>query len=386
MNSIYFFAGENSGDFHGSLLMEALQKHTPQYSFIGVGGPKMRKQGIVGSISMESFQVMGLSDVLKNIHRLFRLFYQVRDEILHYNPEKVILIDYPHFNLRLASSLRKKGYRGKIVQYVCPTVWAHGKNRIKTLVDNFDLLLTIYPFEKDYFLDSPLKVAYIGHPLATAIASHPYQKNWFKQLGMKDTSNLIALFPGSRKSEIDRHAPQQLKVAEALLKQHPHLQFGLSCAHENLHSKLVDIVKKSSVGIELQLEKNLFIVPSYFHYELMRDALQALAKSGTVTLELALHEVPTIVHYDLTLTNYLFAKYILRLTLPHYCMVNILMNKTVFPELIDHQISQNSLNQLMCDLYENNEWQTNMKSQCKALKRLLDPPAGTQVATVIGTL
>lgn len=379
MNTVYFFAGESSGDLHGSFLIESLKTLDPTLNLIGVGGQKMREKGLQGSIPMESFQVMGISEMIKNFPRLAFLFYKVRHEILTKNPKILILIDSPVFNLRLAKSLRKKGYRGKIIQYVCPTVWAHGKGRMKILTDYFDLLLTTFPFEKEIFRDSPLRVEYAGHPLVKTLQDYPYQKEWFKTLGMKETSSLIALFPGSRMGEIVRHAPQQLKTAEALLKKHPDLQFALSCSHENLYSKLFEFAKASS----LQLGKNLFIVPPKFQYELMRDASLAMAKSGTVTLELALHQVPTVVHYDLTFINYLFVKLILRLKLSHYCIVNILMNETIFPELYDYKTPQDHFDQTMCDLYENSETQKQIRSKCLLLKQsLIDALSHEQIAKI----
>ncbi len=152
----FIFAGEASGDLHGGPLVKALKQLNPASTITGVAGPAMRAQGVECLIPMEEFQVMGFSDVLAAFPKLWRQFHQVRDTILTTKPEVVILIDYPGFNLRLAKALRKKGFQGKIVQMICPTVWAWGKNRIHTMVNTLDLLLTIYPFEADCFANTSL--------------------------------------------------------------------------------------------------------------------------------------------------------------------------------------------------------------------------------------
>ena len=182
MTRYYLFAGEISGDLHGSRLMQALQSQRDQVSFYGVGGPLMRLEGLDCFIQMEKFQVMGFSDVIKALPHLWKLFYQVRDHILNMQPDCLILIDYPGFNLRLARSLRRKGFKGKLVQFICPSVWAHGKKRIAFLAAYFDLLLSIFPFETAYFAKTSLRVEYIGNPLTETISQHNYQSKLGKRI------------------------------------------------------------------------------------------------------------------------------------------------------------------------------------------------------------
>lgn len=218
MSNYFLFAGETSGDLHGSHLIQAIQAIDTSSLVSGVGGPRMRQQKFDCFVAMEEFQVMGLSDVLKALPKLWRLFFSVRNQILKTKPDAVILVDYPGFNLRLAKSLRKKGFQGKIIQYICPTVWAHGKNRISLLATYYDLLLTIFPFEKNYFSHTSLKVEYIGNPLVETIRTYPYQDDWQTKIGLPTHHEWIALFPGSRLGEITKHLPQQLLAAEELKK------------------------------------------------------------------------------------------------------------------------------------------------------------------------
>ena len=373
MTSLYFiFAGETSGDLHGSRLMQAMKGA----AFCGVGGPQMRKEGFDCLIEMESFQVMGFSDVIQSLPHLLKQFYRVRDHILESKPDCAILIDYPGFNLRLARSLRKKGFKGKIVQYICPTIWAHGKGRIKILADHYDLLLTIYPFEASYFSDTSLKVNYIGNPLAETIRAHSYQTDWKDQTEIPKDREIIALFPGSRKNEIEVHTLQQLQAAAKLKQKYPHFHFALSCAQECLNDRLLQIIQTGP----LKLNEDLHMIPPHFHYELMKGCKAALAKSGTVTLELALHAVPTVVHYQLSTLNYLFAKFILRLKLSHYCIVNILGSRTIFPEFIGRKISPADLDDQVEQISTNQTRRTEMIEAGQMVKEQLGNQSSHELA------
>lgn len=329
----FIFAGEQSGDLHGSYLMKALKKQQPFAKILGVGGPKMRAEGLETVLPMEEFEVMGLSDVIKALPKLYRHFYVIRDYILRTIPKIIILIDYPGFNLRLAKALRKKGYTGKIVHYVSPSVWAWGKHRIEEMANTLDLLLTIYPFEAAYFKHTSLPVTYVGNPLCEYIRNHNYNACWKDKLGIPKETPLIALFPGSRQTEIKRNLPMMLEAASLYKHKVPNAIFCVSGVHDI--SKLSDVFQN--------LRNALFSVPKEYTYELMRDSSVAIAKSGTVTLELALHQRPTVVIYKLTKLNRLYAKYILKLNLPHYCIVNILSEQTTFPELIEAGLSAKNI-------------------------------------------
>jgi lipid-A-disaccharide synthase len=372
MTRYFIFAGEASGDVHGSLLMQALKKSSSP-SFLGVGGPLMRQQGIEGPLQMEDFQVMGFSDVMLSLPKLGRQFFEVRNFILDKEPQGVILIDYPGFNLRLAKSLRKSGFKGKIIQYICPSVWAHGKGRIQTMSQTLDLLLTVYPFESACFTHTPLKVKYIGNPLVQAISNYSYDPIWKKRVGLEENKPILALFPGSRKGEIERNMPQQLEAAAKLQRDYPELQLALSCAQNKLQPTLERTIRNSSIS-------RFTLVPRTFSYELMRDSRLAMAKSGTVTLELALHECPTLVLYQLTSLNYYIAKYMLRLNIPHYCIVNILANKSIFPELIGKKICQNDLFLQLKNLHENEKARRTIAQECASIRQLLGESDAQELA------
>lgn len=294
----------------------------------------MRGEGIDPFMKMEDFAVMGFSDVLLALPRLLMRRNKICRWIIKNNPSVVVLVDYIEFNMNLAKRLRRQGYKGKIVQYVSPTVWAWRPQRAEALATSCDMLLTIYPFEAKFFAHTPLKVHYVGNPTKERTSTHTCRSGWKEELRLGDAEPLIALFPGSRKGEIDLNLPKQLAVAEQLIRRQPHLRFALSCANDGLREKIMKHIRQST----LNLGQDLFLIPAEYSQELMQSSTAAIAKSGTVTLELALHRCPSIVMYEMSLLNRFIAKYIIRLNLPYYCIVNILASAQVFPEFYDRNL------------------------------------------------
>lgn len=362
--NLFIFAGEPSGDLHGSRLMSALKEEIPALSIAGVGGPLMRASGMNCYLQMEEFQVMGFTDVLKSLPKLIKQFYFVKKQILHSNPSCVVLIDYPGFNLRLARALRRDGYKGKIVQYICPSVWAHGKSRIDLMANSLDLLLSIFPFEIKCFAKTSLRVEYVGNPLVDAIHEYVYDSEWKAKVGIPNDKEILAVFPGSRADEIRRNLPKQLAAALKCSQG----SLAISISKEAMRSFFQDTIKQHVPANRLDA---IYLVPSQFTYELMRDSRTAIAKSGTVTLELALHHTPTIVTYELSFLNYLIAKHVLRLQLPYFCLANLLMEEEVFPECIGRKISEEIITEKLDSIDQNELTRQRIASQCKEIQNLL---------------
>lgn len=357
---LFIFAGEKSGDLHAAHLVKALKNQLPEYHFSGVTGPCMRIEGVEEMMAMEKFAVMGFSDVLKAFPSLYKQFYAVRDYILQTQPQGVVFVDYPGFNLRMAKALRKSGYAGKLIHYICPSVWAWGKKRIDHMASTLDLLLTIYPFEPACFAQTSLKVKYVGNPLQEYISQHIYDENWNTQL---PSNHLIAIFPGSREGEIKRNLPIQLQAAALFQKKYPEVAFGISCSNHIFKGMIDNIIAEAGLN-------KTFTVPTNHTYELMRGCQSAIAKSGTVTLELALHHRPTVVVYNLSTLNWLIAKFLIRLKLPHYCIVNILSGKRVFPELIEAGFNKENLS-LQLENIDSGPLREDCLRDCKRASELL---------------
>ncbi|MBS0605631.1 MAG: lipid-A-disaccharide synthase [Parachlamydiales bacterium] len=365
---LFIFVGEKSADLHGEKILEALKQLSPTLRIFGVGGPKMRAAGLNCVLPMEEFQVMGFVDVFLALPKLMRQFYFVSDQILTLKPKAVLFIDYPGFNLRMAKHLRKKGFQGKLCHYICPSVWAWGKKRIPLMAKHLDLLLTILPFEKSYFADTGLRVEYVGHPLVQRIKDHTYLPFPFPQ-----DKKILAIFPGSRRKELERNLALQLQVCSRLKYDNPELAFALSVSDEKYRPLIEEIVEKQGWKDKLQL------VPQDRTYELMRAAHAAIAKSGTVTLELALHGVPTVVTYAISALDLFIARDVLKIRLPFYCLVNIIANSEVFPELFGPNFTEKNLYQKISALIEGTERRI-CKASCQALKDQLGDGNASQEA------
>ncbi len=317
MIDLFIATGEMSGDAHGARLVESLLSLRPDLKIGAVAGPKMRKLPVQEYFAMENLRVMGFIDVILALPKIVRQFFAIRNKILSLSPKAVVFIDYPGFHLRMERSLRKKGYQGKLIHFICPTVWAWGKKRIPLMAKNLDLLLAIFPFEKSCFAHTKLPVQYIGHPLALPIAN-------FKPSG-KFQGKILGLFPGSRKTEIDRNLPLQLKAARRLRELDPTLQIAISMTQ-----------------FEIDIPDAILVKPED-HYELMSSCHMAIATSGTVTLELALHGTPTVVNFAIKPLDCFIAQRIFRINLPFYAMPNIVVNKAVFPELFGPNLTEDAL-------------------------------------------
>ncbi|OGN56058.1 MAG: lipid-A-disaccharide synthase [Chlamydiae bacterium RIFCSPHIGHO2_12_FULL_44_59] len=342
---LFISAGEISGDLHGSKLIEKIHEINPSCAIGAVAGPKMRQCAIQEFFKMEDLLVMGFIDVVQALPRLYRQFFAIRNQIVRLNPKVVVLIDYPGLHLRLAKSLKKQGFLGKIVHYICPTVWAWKKNRIFFMETYLDHLLTIFPFELKCFENTTLSVEYVGHPLVPTTSR-------FQPSG-KFQGKILALFPGSRKAEIERNLPLQLKVAKRLQALDPELQIILS---------------KSPLDLDIP---GVQTVPPEDNYELMSAALLAIATSGTVTLELALMGVPTVVNFAIRPMDCWIAKNIFRIHLPFYCIVNILLEQEVFPELFGPHFTEEALFYWSKKFWGEESARKHAKNLCKEVRKYL---------------
>jgi len=326
--SFFILAGEPSGDLHGKKLIAALKKiyHSP--TFKGVGGPLMREEGLVPYFPMEDLAVMGFQEIISKLRYFFKKMLYLKNRILEEKPDACILIDFPDFNLMLARFLRRGGYTGKIVQMIPPTVWAWRKGRIKTLEKHFDHILSIFPFEIDIYKKTSLPITYIGNPVFEEVQNYTYDPHFREHANLKQDTRIISLFPGSRRGEVKRNLPKQLEILQALGPEMHGFSFAVSLFDPSLFDEMQEIIHYHG------FKNRLTMVFGDQRYDLMRTSELAIAKSGTVTLELALNQCPTVVTYEVSWLNYMIAKYIARIKVPYFSMTNILLNEEVFPEHI----------------------------------------------------
>ncbi len=331
MATYYIIAGERSGDKQGALLMQELLRENPELCFKGLGGDHM--SALSGEIEnwTEKAAVIGFIDVFKNIRYFKRNLDNITTKIVAEQPEALILIDYPGFNQRLAERIHEQCPATKIIWFIAPMVWAWHKGRIPKLARILDLMLCTFPFEKKLFEDAGLRTEFVGHPLVDDI------------LAMRDSARrekqLIGLFPGSRKREIDRHFPLFLELVAAAKEKHPDWHFETSASSDRLARRMERMRKAAGVSAEL-----INIKPGSYH-DLMERSSAALVTSGTATLEAALHELPFALVYRVSPLTYLMAKLLLKVR--YIGMVNILVDRPVVKELIQGEFSvENSLLEL----------------------------------------
>ena len=318
MKSLCVVIGEISGDTIGASVIAQIKEMQPDLAITGITGPALRKQGVTSLFDVERLRVMGFSQVLKKLPTIWSCLKTLEKHLLE-NPETTLLcIDSPSLSLRLAKRVRKRGFRGKIIQLVAPTVWAWGEKRAKVYAEYFDLLLTLYRFEPDYFTKYGLKTVWIGHPLIETV-----------KLDGTPREKLIVLFPGSRPFEIKRNLEIQLKALK--VADLDGYTIAVSVAPGISSDVILPILQKAAVTAQL--------IPEDKRYEFMKRATLALAKSGTVTLELALLNTPTLVTYHMNYLDYLFIKYIIRPKITLFALPNIIAGKELFPEHIYPPIS-----------------------------------------------
>lgn len=319
MRSIFIVAGEISGDTHGAGLVRALKRAHGPLRFRGLGGPQLRAEGGEELEDwLEHAAVLGLWEVLKVYGWFRRKFAEALENIGRDKPDAVVLIDYPGFNLRLARELRARRFTGKIIYYISPQVWAWKKGRVKTMAAMLDLMICIFPFEKELYEKSGLRTVFAGHPLVDRTAS--IKKGWAREPG------LVGFFPGSRSHEVARLFPVMLRAASNIRKSVPHARFAVCAANERLRLEMHGIIARARVPEARQwIEVGSAPV-------LMQRAEVGVVASGTATLEAACLGLPYVLVYKVNPVTYIAGKTLVRIR--HLGIVNILAGETVVRELV----------------------------------------------------
>ena len=317
--SIYIVAGEVSGDTHGACWMEALLTRVPAVSFHGAGGPAMQAVAGKGLANwVEDAAVMGIWEVLKHYQWFKQRFNEMLAEVEELKPDVLILIDYPGFNLRLAHAVKKRLPNTKIVYYISPQVWAWNKGRIPKMAETLDLMLCIFPFEKEIFESAGLATVFTGHPLVDELEH--------KRENVSREQDLIGLFPGSREREVSRLFPVMVETARRIHSHNSEWKFEAAAASEALAGRMRDIVQNA------KLPKSLITIRTGSSYSLMQRATSGVVASGTATLEAAALGLPYCLVYKISWPTWAMGKLLVKLE--YIGLVNILAGEEVVEEFI----------------------------------------------------
>lgn len=322
-------AGELSGDLLGAGLINALRTKYPDAIIEGIGGSKMLAAGFNSLFPLETLSVMGLVEVLKHYVEIKKCHDSLCDYFLQQPPNVFIGIDAPDFNLSLEYKLKQAGI--PTVHYVSPSVWAWRQYRLAKIARACDLMLTLFPFEADYYHQHNIPVHFVGHPLADAIPLDTDQKLARDKLGLNTNGKFIALLPGSRFNEVTQLTNPFLNTANWLLKQQADLEFLVPLANSKIKQYFVEQISND-------LPIHLFDEQSH---EVMAAADVVLMASGTATLEAMLLKRPMVVAYRMASITYWLAKFLVNI--PYFSLPNLLANKLLVPEFIQDQVIPENL-------------------------------------------
>ena len=324
--TIMIVAGEASGDMHGANLVREMLRIDPALNFYGIGGKKLREEGVKLLANASDMAVVGLTEVISKLGSILKIMGMMKRSLDERRPDLVILIDYPDFNLPLANAAKKRGI--KIFYYISPQVWAWRKGRIGQIKKTVDKMAVILPFEVDTYSQESFSVNYVGHPLLDMVKLNYSKQESRKKFGLAENKITIGILPGSRLSEVRKLMPELLRAAEILAQKMPEIQFVLPLA-DTLEEK---IVTKIISGFNVKVK-----IISGHTYDVISCADLALVASGTATLETALLGVPMIIVYKISLLSYFIGR--LFVHVKNIGLVNIIAGKTIVPELIQGDAS-----------------------------------------------
>jgi lipid-A-disaccharide synthase len=371
-------AGEASGDLLAAELVSALRGRLPDAKFFGAGGSKMSAAGVELAFDLTQHSVIGISDVLKNYFKFRRLFNQLLALAIERKPDVVIGVDYGGFNLRFGHAVKEYArnnpfskWNPKIVQFVSPQVWASRPGRANLLAADYDLLLSIFPFEKDWYAQRvpKLRVEFVGHPMIERM-----QK---EELRMQKKSSVpqILLLPGSRKSELQRHLPAMLGALKLIQEKMPSAKAKMVLPNLGL-KQLADKLSALQAGVEIQIGELPWA---------LAEADVAIASTGTVTMECAFFGVPTVTLYKTSWVTYQIAKRIV--TVKSLTMPNILAGEEIYPEFVQADATPENISRAALELLQDESRRAKIKSQlAKIISSLGEPGAAGRAAAAILSL
>jgi lipid-A-disaccharide synthase len=365
----YIIAGEASGDLHASNLIRELKKNDPQFEIRGWGGDLMADEGATIVKHYRELAFMGFVEVLMNMSTILKNLRDCKSDIRNFQPDVVILVDYPGFNLRIARWAKEAGY--PVVYYISPQVWAWKESRVKDIRKYVDKMLVILPFEKSFYKERSYDVEYIGHPLVDVISkaqtdTQPLPPATGSPLNEK---NIIALLPGSRKQEIAKKLPVMLEVSGRF----PDHRFIVAKA-----SSIDDDFYQQFTGAY----PNVRTIRNKT-YQLLMQAKAALVTSGTATLETALFGVPQVVCYKGSPVSYQIAKRVIKVK--YISLVNLIMDRPVVKELIQSDLTAENVDRELRKILFDKETILRMKRDYAELKSALseEGSASAKAASLI---
>jgi lipid-A-disaccharide synthase len=374
--SVLIVAAEASSSLYALRLLQEWKKQNRNIYAFGIGSRDMEKEGfeIVGR--SEELAVVGISEVLAHWGDIKAAFYGLLEKAKQHKPKVALLLDYPDFNLRLAKKLKAMGI--PVVYYISPQIWAWRTGRVNTIRDRVDRMLVLFPFEKDFYEKHQVPVDFVGHPLLDELNQTLFddrERNFHRaKFGVRDSDTLLALMPGSRRSEIKHHLAAQLATAKKLHEQHPNLKVALLVA---------PTFEKEEVQAQLgQLDFPILLIKDE-PFTMISLADVVLCASGTATLMVGLMEKPMVIMYRMNAMTAFLAKRFVKHT-EHFGMINLILNERVVPELFQEQASVEGMAAALSEMIASRDLQKHLRERlARAKERLGRKGATARVAQAL---
>lgn len=368
-------AGEPSGDLLGAGLIAALRQVMPESQFSGLGGPAMIAAGCQSISQIERLSVMGLIEPLFHLRDLFKLRNELFEHFLKMKPDVFIGIDSPDFNLGLELKLRQHGIR--VIHYVSPSVWAWRQKRVYKIAKATHLVLTLFPFEADFYQKHAIPVKFVGHPLADHIPLQVDKIAARQQLGIDPDCQYVALLPGSRAHEIKQMAGLFIETAKNMLQKNNYLQFITSSINPRRQAEFQKICKHLAPNLPL----HFFVNQSQ---KVMIASDVALVKSGTATLEVMLCKRPMVIAHRMNSITYQLARFLVKI--PFIGLPNLLANECLVPEFIQNRAKPDALSNALMQYLENDNLTLDLERKFAVIHNQLRRDASQEAALAVKQL
>ena len=357
MKSVLIIAGEASGDLHGAALIKELKKPDSHLNFDGIGGNKMKSNDMELIYHSDRMSFLGFVEVVKHLPFIRKVQKELLDEVKIRKTKFAILIDYPGFNISIAKKLKALGV--ETFYYISPQVWAWGKGRVKKIRKLISKMLVVFPFEENFYKEKSVNAEFVGHPLIRELNEYNYlsKNELINKFGILPDKEILLLLPGSRKHEVKDIFPA-IYLAAKKIAQKFNFQIVVACASSVDESLLRETVKE-----------NDYKIISGYTYDLIKHSKFGVIKSGTSTLEAGLLNLPMIIVYKASALTYFIGKTLVKLD--NIGIVNILLGKTLLPELIQNDVNPEKIFQEAEKILINTEKYNSIKTELNKLHEIL---------------
>ncbi len=365
---VMIIAGETSGDAHGAHLVRAMKKKDPSLFFCGIGGDALRAAGVNTLVDAKELSVVGITEVFAKLPKVLDAVSIIKKNLRRLSPELIILIDFPDFNLHIASIAKKQGV--PVLYYVSPQIWAWRSGRISKIKRLVDHMAVILPFEKDYYTRHNIPATFVGNPLLDSYS--PIEKESDK---VANPTPVIGMLPGSRVSEIKRNLPYMLASASILQQRFKNMKFLLSVAPSISKEWVESFANPYKKTCRIEIVSGDIL-------EIFAKSTMVIAVSGTVTLETAMHGIPLVIIYRISPVSYMLGRALVNVD--HIGLVNIVANERVVPELIQEAATPGNIARTVGDMLNSPLELKRIKEKLSFVKSMMGEPGASEKTADIG--